>query len=156
MHAKATLDGLEVSSSRLFFRVDQSADVAPQGAYGQALMWKKIRHRHLRLRSFDPPSNFEVWNAYGAVRQSGSRHSLAGFPAASCAARQPLLRLHGLCRSAARAARRWLRGGVAQHDADRRGGAESSSGVDPVWLRLWLVERRLTDRLSQFGRRACH
>ena len=59
MHATATLDGLQVSSSRLFFRVDTSADVAPQGAYGQALMWKKIRHRHLRLRSFDPPSNFE-------------------------------------------------------------------------------------------------
>ena len=73
MHAKATLDGLEVSSSRLFFRVYTSADVAPQGACGQALMWKKIRHRHLRLRSFDSPSNlkFGMRTAQYASRDQG-------------------------------------------------------------------------------------
>ena len=42
MRAKAHEAGSQVSPSRLVSRVNQSADVASQGAYGQAMMWKKI------------------------------------------------------------------------------------------------------------------
>ena len=42
MRAKAHEAGSQVSPSRMVSRVNQSADVAPQGAYGQAMMWKKI------------------------------------------------------------------------------------------------------------------
>ena len=53
MRVKATLDGIRELSSRLFSRVSQSADVEPEGDYGQALMWEKVRHQQLRVRSFD-------------------------------------------------------------------------------------------------------
>ena len=42
MRAKAHEAGSQVSPSRMVSRVNQSADVASQGAYGQAMMWKKI------------------------------------------------------------------------------------------------------------------
>ena len=42
MRAKAHEAGSQVSPSRLVSRVNQSADVVSQGAYGQAMMWKKI------------------------------------------------------------------------------------------------------------------
>ena len=42
MRAKAHEAGSQVSPSRMVSRVNQSADVASQCAYGQAMMWKKI------------------------------------------------------------------------------------------------------------------
>ena len=42
MRAKAHEAGSQVSPSRMVSRVNQSADVASQGAYGQVMMWKKI------------------------------------------------------------------------------------------------------------------
>ena len=42
MRAKAHEAGSQVSPSRMVSRVNQSADVVSQGAYGQAMMWKKV------------------------------------------------------------------------------------------------------------------
>ena len=55
MRAKAHEADSQVSPSRLLLRVNQSADVAPQGAYGQVLMCKKAWQHHLRIAKFDSP-----------------------------------------------------------------------------------------------------